>query len=296
MFHVSGLFAGVIAAGSGGDALVLRTGRFDPHAVLRLIEAERITGWTPLGAMGPRVLQALAEKEYDLSSLRQMGFGGAPVAPTLRERLRDRFSVPGRIGMGYGASETVSVVTSIGGLEYDQYPTSAGRVLPTIALEVRDPFDRPVPDGVDGELHVRSAYVMLGYWRNDEATAAVLKAGRWLATGDIGRMQEGLLFIDARARDMILRSGENVYPVEIEHRLAAHPDVIEAAVLGVDHEELGQEVKAVVVVADGASVDSAALAEWARETLSAHKVPSVWEFRSELLPRNAAGKVRKREL
>jgi acyl-CoA synthetase (AMP-forming)/AMP-acid ligase II len=296
MFHVSGLFAGVIAAASGGDALVLRTGRFDPHGVLRLIETERITGWTPLGSMGPRVLQALTEKDYDLSSLQQMGFGGAPVAPTLRERLRDRFSVPGRIGMGYGSSETVSVVTSIGGPEYDQHPTSAGRLLPTVALEVRDPFDQPVPDGVDGELHVRSGYVMLGYWRNDEATAAVLKPGRWLATGDIGRIEDGLLFIDARARDMILRSGENVYPVEIEHRLAAHPDVVEAAVLGVDHEELGQEVKAVVVVAGGASVDSSELAAWVRETLSSHKVPSVWEFRSELLPRNAAGKVRKREL
>ena len=252
MFHVSGLFAGIILAAAGGDTLVLRVGRFDAHDVLRIIERERVTQWTPLGAMGPRVLEALAEKNYDVSSVRQLGFGGAPLSPTLRRRLMDAFpNNGGRSGMGYGSSETVSVVTSIGGPEFDEHPTSAGRVLPTVSMEIRD-----------GEIHVRSAYLMLGYWKNGQATAETIKPGRWLATGDVGHVEDGLLYIDSRARDMILRSGENVYPIEVEHRLGAHPAVAEAAVVGVDHDVLGQEVKAVIVPAPGATVDPVELAAW----------------------------------
>jgi acyl-CoA synthetase (AMP-forming)/AMP-acid ligase II len=286
MFHVSGLFAGILLAAAGGDTLVLRAGRFDAHDVLRTIEQERITQWTPLGAMGPRVLEALAEKKYDVSSVRQLGFGGAPLSPTLRQRLVDAFpNNGGRSGMGYGSSETVAVVTSIGGPEFDEHPTSSGRVLPTVSMEIRA-----------GEIHVRSAYVMLGYWNNAEATAATIKPGRWLATGDIGHVEDGLLYIDSRARDMILRSGENIYPAEVEHRLSAHPSVVEVAVVGVDHEVLGQEVKAVVVPAAGATIDSVELEAWARESLSAYKVPSQWEVRTTPLPRNAAGKVLKQLL
>jgi long-chain acyl-CoA synthetase len=286
MFHVSGLFAGIILAAAEGHTLVLRAGRFDPHDVLRIIKQERITQWTPLGAMGPRVLDALAEKQYDVSSVRQLGFGGAPLSPTLRQRLMEAFpNNRGRSGMGYGSSETVSVVTSIGGPEFDEHPTSCGRVLPTVNLEIRD-----------GEIHVRSPYIMLRYWNNEAATAETIKPGRWLATGDVGHMEDGLLYIDSRARDMILRSGENIYPVEVEHRISAHPAVAEVAVIGVDHDVLGQEVKAVVVPAPGATVDPADLAAWTRQALAGYKVPSQWEVRSTPLPRNAAGKVLKQLL
>jgi long-chain acyl-CoA synthetase len=138
---------------------------------------------------------------------------------------------------------------------------------------------------------------MLGYWRNEEATAKTIKPGRWLATGDIGRLDEdGYLYIDSRARDMILRSGENIYPVEIEHRIDAHPSVGECAVVGVDHEALGQEVKAIVVPAPGQVVDPEVLRAFAAETLASYKVPSHWEIRDAPLPRNAAGKVLKNVL
>ena len=187
--------------------------------------------------------------------------------------------------MGYGSSETVSVVTSIGGPEFDEHPTSAGRVQPTVSLDIRD-----------GEIHVRSAYLMLGYWNNEEATAETIKPGRWLATGDVGHVEDDLLYIDSRARDMILRSGENIYPVEIEHRLSAHPAVAEVAVVGVDHDVLGQEVKAVVVTAPGVTIDPVELAAWTREGLATYKVPSQWEVRRTPLPRNAAGKVLKQLL
>jgi acyl-CoA synthetase (AMP-forming)/AMP-acid ligase II len=134
---------------------------------------------------------------------------------------------------------------------------------------------------------------MLGYWRNPEATAAVFRPGRWLATGDIGRIEDGRLFINSRARDLILRSGENIYPIEVEQRLDAHPVVVEAAVVGSDHPVHGQEVKAIVVVEPGTQVDVDELARFVGETLAPYKVPTVWEIRHEPLPRNATGKVLK---
>jgi len=138
---------------------------------------------------------------------------------------------------------------------------------------------------------------MLEYWRNPEATEKTVLPGRWLATGDIGRLdEEGFLYIDSRARDMILRSGENIYPIEIEHRLDAHPKVSECAVVGVDHPELGQEVKAIVVPMAGEAIDTDELGAFVGESLTRYKVPTVWDVRSEPLPRNAAGKVLKNVL
>jgi acyl-CoA synthetase (AMP-forming)/AMP-acid ligase II len=149
--------------------------------------------------------------------------------------------------------------------------------------------------------------VMPGYWNRPEATAEVLAPGGWLRTGDVGRLVGGRLYLASRKRDLILRGGENVYPVEIEQRLEAHPAIEEAAVLGVDHPELGQEVKAVVVPhagvatkavdgpgADGLDFDE--LARWCAEELAYYKVPVHWECRTEPLPRNASGKVVKRAL
>jgi acyl-CoA synthetase (AMP-forming)/AMP-acid ligase II len=278
-----------------GAKIVLRTGRFDPEDVLRLIEKERVTSWAGLGSMAPRVLNHPSIGRYDLSSLRNLGSGGAPTSPTLLDRMKDVVSSAGR-GIGYGLSESVTSVTMIGGEELDERPTSVGRAVPTHQIEIRGPDDKALPEGQEGEIHVRSPYVMLGYWRNSEATRQVIKPGRWLATGDIGRIEGGYLYINSRARDMILRGAENIYPTEIEHRLEAHPDVAEAAVVGVDHPELGQEVKAIVVPAAGAAPDPAALARWVGMTLAAYKVPAHWEVRAEPLPRNAAGKVLKNVL
>jgi acyl-CoA synthetase (AMP-forming)/AMP-acid ligase II len=137
---------------------------------------------------------------------------------------------------------------------------------------------------------------MKEYWRNPEATAQAILPGRWLRTGDIGWMQDGRLTIESRKRDLILRGGENVYPAEIEMCLEAHPDVREAAVVGVDHPELGQEVKAIVVPAPGRRLDPAQLSLFVAGKLAYYKVPSRWELRDEPLPRNATGKVLKHVL
>jgi long-chain acyl-CoA synthetase len=294
MFHVSGLFAGIIMGLVVGMRLVLRRGRFDPEDVLRLIEAERVTTWTPIGGTGPLVIDHPRFAETDVSSVTTMGFGGGPTSPALRERLKQAFpNASSSHANGYGSSETVASVSSNAGLDYDRYPTSAGVANPTCELAILDDDGNPLPDGVEGEIHVRSAYNMLGYWGNPEATAKAFKPGRWLATGDIGKMEDGRLFINSRARDMILRSGENIYPIEVEQRLDAHPDVRESAVVGVDHPVHGQEVKAIVVVAPGVEIDPVELAAFCGETLAAYKVPTAWEARTEALPRNAAGKVLK---
>ncbi|HEX7097004.1 MAG TPA: class I adenylate-forming enzyme family protein [Acidimicrobiales bacterium] len=295
MFHVSGLLAGVILGLATGSRLVLRRGRFDPEDVLRLIQEERVTSWSPIGGTGPRVIDHPSFEKYDVSSVRSIGFGGGPTSPSLRARMKEAFpNAAASLANGYGSSETVASVTSNVGVEYEQFPTSCGRPNPTCEVAIFDELGKPVPDGVEGEIHVRSAYNMLGYWRDDEATKAVFKPGRWLATGDIGRMEDGRLFINSRARDMIIRSGENIYPIEIEQRLDAHPLVHESAVVGVDHPVHGQEVKAIVVAASpDVAIDTEELARFVGETLAPYKVPTVWEIRCEPLPRNASGKVLK---
>jgi acyl-CoA synthetase (AMP-forming)/AMP-acid ligase II len=294
MFHVSGLFAGIIMGLALGGRMVLRRGRFDPADVLRLIEQERVTNWTPIGGTGPLVIDHPAFPSADVSTITVMGFGGGPTSPALRERLKEAFpNAAASHSNGYGSSETVVPVSSNNGLDYDRFPTSAGIPNPTCELAIMDDAGNRLPDGVEGEIHVRSAYNMLGYWGNPEATATAFKPGRWLATGDIGSIVDGRLFINSRARDMILRSGENIYPIEVEQRLDAHPAVRESAVLGVDHPVHGQEVKAIVVPAPGATLDPDELAVFAAESLAAYKVPTVWEVRDEPLPRNASGKVLK---
>ena len=253
--------------------------------------------WSALGAMGPRVASHPDIGRYDLSSIRNIGFGGAPTSPAVQQMLREAFpGASSHQGTGYGSSETVAVVSSVRGPEYRLVPESAGRIMPMHEVEIRDPEGRALPDGEEGEIHVRSAYLMRGYWDDEAATAETILPGRWLATGDIGRVEDGFLYINSRARDMILRSAENVYPIEIEYRLDEHPDVRESAVVGVEHPELGQEVKAIVVPTPGRSIDAEKLTAWCAETLAAFKVPSLWEVRDEPLPRNASGKILKNVL
>jgi long-chain acyl-CoA synthetase len=297
LFHLSGLYSGCVMMLAAGAKTVYRSGRFDPEDVLRLIERERITSWPALGNMPHRLVSHPDVSKYDLSSMSNVGGGGGPTSPEIQRKLREVFP-ESRLGMGlgYGLSESVTAVAVINGDELLAHPKSVGRPVPTHEIEIRDPDGKPLPEGVEGEIYIRSPYLMLGYFGKPDATRETLVPGGWLRTGDIGHFEDGRLYINSRARDMILRGGENIYPVEIEHRIEAHPDVAEAAVLGVDHEELGQEVKAVVVPRPGKRPDPTALATWVGETLAAYKVPAHWEVRSEPLPRNAAGKVLKNVL
>jgi acyl-CoA synthetase (AMP-forming)/AMP-acid ligase II len=202
----------------------------------------------------------------------------------------------GSFGVGYGLSESAGIATVNFGEYLAERPDSVGRTLPTVEIEIRDPDGRPLPEGEEGEVCIRGPLVMLEYWRNPEASAEAIQPGRWLRTGDIGRLEDGYLYINSRARDMILRNAENIYPIEIEHRLEEHASVAEAAVIGVPHPEWGQEVKAVVVPAEGARIDEDELAAHCAEAFASFKVPTRWEIHDEPLPRNAVGKVLKRVL
>jgi len=292
LFHVSGLFAGCLLMLGSGAKTVWRSGKFDPVAVMQLIEQEKVTNWSGLGSMGPRVLNHPDLGKYDLSSVRNLGGGGAPMSPAYIQRVVE-VAPTGKnaLAIGYGSSETVASVASQTGPDLWTHPDSTGRIHTTVQCEIRGEDGSALPDGEYGEIHVRSAYLMLGYWGNPEATRETIGPGRWLATGDIGRLEDGRLYINSRARDMILRAAENIYPIEIEARLELHETVREAAVIGSDHPELGQEVKAIVVGEPGKSPDPATLAAWCGETLASFKVPSLWEVRAEPLPRNAAGKI-----
>ncbi|MEE8581238.1 MAG: fatty acid--CoA ligase family protein, partial [Myxococcota bacterium] len=294
LFHVSGLYSGVVTLLATGVKSVWTKGRFDPVRVMELIEREGVRNWGPMGTMLHRLVNHPAVKRYDLSGVTHLGSGGAPMGRELQERVRETF--PGarrQLGLGYGLTEGTALATLISGEELERHPDSVGRPLPTVQLEIRDSQGRPVAEPGEGEIYLRSPLVMKEYWRRPEETAATILPGRWLRTGDIGRTEEGRLFVSSRKRDLILRGGENVYPAEIELCLEAHPDVREAAVVGVDHEELGQEVKAIVVPEGDARLSPERLAEWVAKRLAYFKVPAHWEIRDEPLPRNATGKVMK---
>ena len=298
MFHLSGLYAQIVLQLAGGGKLVVHPGRFDPESVLQLMQDEGVTQFTAMGGMGPRIAHHPRLLDFDLDRVTSVGFGGAPASPAVQDLMRKAFpNASANVGIGYGSSETISVPATFGGADYKANPESTGRITFGHEVQIRDPDAKVLPRGREGEIFVRSAWNMLEYWRKPEATAETIGPDRWLATGDIGRIEEGdLLYINSRARDMILRNAENVYPVEIEYRLDKHPDVRESAVYGIEHEEWGQEVKAVVVPEAGSTPDAEALGAWVGETLSAYKVPTTWEIRADPLPRNPSGKVLKNVL
>lgn len=301
LFHVSGLYAGAVTSLANGLKTVWMTGRFDPVRVMQMIEAERVTAWGPMGSMMHRVLSHPEFGRHDLSSVTHLGSGGAPLPAKLFARMREAFpNARASIGIGYGLTESTALATINAGEELLARPDSVGRALPTIDIEIRDADGKSVPEGAEGEVYLRGPLVMREYWRRPRETAEMIGPGRWLRTGDIGRLVDDYLYINSRRRDLILRGAENVYPAEIEQALETHDVVREAAVVGVAHPELGQEVKAIVVVAEALlrGVDAErALAEelsrWVAGRLAYFKVPAHWEFRRDPLPRNATGKVLK---
>jgi acyl-CoA synthetase (AMP-forming)/AMP-acid ligase II len=214
--------------------------------------------------------------------------------PELVRELSRRFPRV-RLGNGYGMSETVGLGTLTGGELFVTVPDSVGPAQPTVEVQIRDSRGVVLPQGQTGEIFLRSPSVFLGYWDDPAATRAVLDAGRWYRTGDFGRVADGLLFLESRRRDMILRGGENIYPIEIENRLVEHPDIDEAAVIGIDHPELGQEIKAFVVRRPGSPLAAEQVRAWCAAALAAYKVPARVEFRTSL-PYNQTGKLMKQEL
>jgi acyl-CoA synthetase (AMP-forming)/AMP-acid ligase II len=192
-------------------------------------------------------------------------------------------------------SETVGVGTQTGGELFVTMPASVGPALPTVEVQIRGEDGTVLAEGEIGEIHLRTPSVFLGYWDDPAATKAVLDADRWYRTGDFGRVSGELLFLESRRRDLILRGGENIYPIEIENRLTGHADIDDAAVIGVEDGELGQVVKAFVVRRAGSDLTGEQVRAWCAEALAAFKVPASVEFR-DALPYTETGKLLKQQL
>ncbi len=292
LFHISGLHNLALVRLAVGDTAVLHLGRFDVDRVLRLIERERVTNWGAVPTMLARVVE-LGDRlaEYDLGSLRTVSVNSAPSSPELKERLRRALPVAGRsLGTSYGMTESSTGATLATADDLAQDPETVGRPVATLQLEVRDELGRRVPDGTEGEVCLRGAQMMLGYWGDPEATRRAFAPHRWYRSGDLGTIVDGRLRISSRRSDLILRGGENVYPAEVEDRLCTHPGVRECVVLAVPDDDLGQAVAAVVVLRDP-SVDEAQLRAHAAAGLGRYKVPTHWVLTTTALPRNATGKV-----
>jgi long-chain acyl-CoA synthetase len=296
LFHVSGLHTGLCTAMAAGAKVVLSEGRFDPEQVLRLIERERVSTWSAIPTMLHRVVHAPNIDAYDLSSLTRVAVGGAPTAPETLTQARRVLPIAPSMTNGYGITETHGVVMLNGGRELERKPTSVGRPAAFFDAKLVDEMGREVPDGSLGELCLFGPTVTPGYWNRPDATAHSIRDG-WLHTGDVAyRDADGDYHIVDRAKDMIIRGGENVYCVEIENCLADHPEIDEAAIVGVPDTELGERVKAIVRLTDGAALDAEGVRRHAAAHLAAFKVPEFVEFSEAPLPRNPAGKLLKDQL
>ena len=296
MFHATGLSATLAPSLNTGGKIVLMR-RWDAEPAMRLIERERVgsTGGVPTIAW--QLIEHPARNRYDLSSLVTVSYGGAPSAPELVRKITEVF--PGsQPGNGWGMTETTATFTSHLGRDYSNRPDSAGPAAPVGEMQIRDPADGKavLAPGVVGELWCKGPQVVKAYWNKPEATAETFQNG-WLRTGDLARIDdEGFLFIIDRAKDMLIRGGENIYCVEVENVLYDHPDVMDVALVGIAHKTLGEEPGAVVHLRPGGTATEAELRQFVRSRLAGFKVPVQVAFWPETLPRNANGKIMKSEL
>ncbi len=302
LFHATGCHSVLVANTAAGNKLVMMH-HWDPERALELIEREKIVTFGGVPAMVMQVIDSPSFAQRDTSSVRSVAYGGAPAPPDLVRRIKEHFPVSAPSN-GYGLTETSSVTTMNSGDDYVRRPDSVGPPVPVCDVAVvPDGFDgeeptAELPSGpaITGELWIKGPNVVRGYWNKPEATAATFTKG-WLHSGDVARIDDdGFVHIVDRAKDMVIRGGENVYSVEVEAALFEHRAVADAAVIGVPHDVLGEEVGAAIVLRPGAKVTAEELARHVKERLAGFKVPTHIWFRSEPLPRNPQGKVLKREL
>jgi len=293
LFHVSGLHTGLCTAMAAGAKVVMNEGRFDPDQVLGLIEREKVTTWGGIPTMLHRLVHSPNLGRYDLSRLTRVTVGGAPTTPETMARAASALPVAPGIHVGFGITETHGIVMMNGGRDLAEKPTSVGKPVAFFDAKLVDEEGHEVGEGELGELCLYGPTVTPGYWNRPDATAESIRDG-WLHTGDLAfRDADGDYHIADRTKDMIIRGGENVYCVEIENCLAAHPDIDEAAIIGVPDPDLGERVKAVVRLRRGAPIDEAGVRRHAAASLAAFKVPELIEFADAPLPRNPAGKILK---
>ncbi len=294
-FHATGCFAILNPTlFSGGKIVMMR--RWDPVRAFELIEREKITAAGGVPTIAWQLIEHPLRNNYDLSSLESVSYGGAPSAPELVRLIRETFpkSAPGN---GWGMTETSATATTHSAEDYEHRPDSCGPAVPVTDLKIMNlEGAQELPIGQVGELWCKGPQVVKGYWHKPEATAATFVDG-WVKTGDLARLDdEGFCFIIDRAKDMLIRGGENIYCIEVENVLYDHPAVMDAALVGIPHKTLGEEPGAVVTLKPGAHATEQELREFVGQRLAAFKVPVRIIFWPETLPRNANGKIIKSDL
>jgi len=293
-FHVTGCMSVLNGALASGSKIVLMH-RWDTLRAMELIQRERCTAAGGVPTIAWQIIEHPQRGEFDLSSLENVNYGGAPASPELVRRIKEAFphAAP---GIGWGMTETSATFTSHSAEEYIHRPDSSGPTLPIGEMKIDDGFGRALPPGEIGELMVRGANVVHSYWNKPEATAKTFVDG-WLHTGDVAWLdEEGFVYIVDRMKDMLIRGGENIYCIEVESALYDHPAIMDAAVVGIPHRTLGEEPGAVVSLKPGMQATEAELQAFVRDRLAAFKVPVRVIVRDEMLPRNPNGKILKSTL
>jgi long-chain acyl-CoA synthetase len=289
LFHMGGV-QGILLAMVNGNTMVFLEGRYRSDIVLDIIERERVSWWGAIPTMVSRLLDDPSLSGRDLSCVRAISMGGAPIAPALLERVREAFPSAKRgLSTIYGMTETGGTVASASGALMVEHPDTSGRPVPVAEIKI----DTAV-EGGRGEVLVRTPGQMTGYW--GRASNDVIDDEGFVHTGDEGRLADGLLYITGRVKDIIIRGGENIAPAHVEGRLLEHPEVAAVAVFGVPDEDLGEVVASVVQVRSGAGVSADDLRDFLSGRIAAYSVPSVWRIGEDELPLTEAGKVNKKVL
>ena len=294
MFHCTACSAGMMITVHSGHKMIFMH-KWDTEQAMQIIEREKVnsTGGVPFIAW--QLIEHPTREKYDLSSLEAIGYGGAPSAPELAQKIFETFgALPSN---GWGMTETMATVTSNAAEDYLNRPKSCGPPAPTADLKIMtEDASHELPVGEVGELWARGPMVVKGYWNRPDATAETFVDG-WVRTGDLAYLdEEGYCYIADRAKDMIIRGGENIYSSEVENVLYDHPAVIDAALVGIEHRTLGEEPAAVVHLSAGQTASEQELQDWVRERIAAFKVPVKILFSEDTLPRNPNGKIMKRDL
>jgi long-chain acyl-CoA synthetase len=300
LFHVSGCFAVFMLNLRGGRKTAIMY-KWDADTALALIESERITTFTGVPAMSLALLEADAFDQTDTSSLFALGLGGAATPPHLVTMIAEKLpnSYP---GTGYGMTETCATGASCTGAAFHSLPGTAGCISPIVEIKTVDENGQDLARGESGEIYLRSPTNVREYWNLPAASADSFKDG-WLATGDVGYVDDNnFLFIVDRIKDMVIRGGENIYPVEVENCIIEHPAVAEVTVFGVPHDSWGEELATTVFTATASTASTAEtvtgeeIRAWVAARLAGYKVPSYVSITSEPLAKNATGKILKKQI
>lgn len=277
---------------AAGARLVIEANLVFPHLVVEAIARERVSGFSGVPSTYALLLNRVRLGEHDLSSLRYLTQAGGAMAPALAARLREALPTA-RLFVMYGQTEATARLAWLPPEHLDDKAGAVGLAIPGVELEVRDEHGVRVAASAVGEVHARGANIMLGYWQDAQATAAVIGADGWLRTGDMGHLDDdGYLFLAGRRSDMIKTGAHRVHPNDIEEVLAELEGIAEVAVVGVDDEVLGQVIKAVVVFAEGADTGVDRIKAHCRDRLATYKIPKFIEAATEL-PKTASGKIRR---